>query len=117
MTAILQTVMLLVVVMVVIAVLAQRLKLAPSILLVIAGIHFGYTGTVEQDHLKQALAVQLDQSPYLNLLPESKVQEALTKASFESGAGEGVKEFAQALQQDIQRWGEVVRQSGFTPED
>jgi serine/threonine protein kinase len=27
--------------------------------------------------LKQALAVQLDQSPYLNLLPESKVQEAL----------------------------------------
>ena len=45
------------------------------------------------------------------------MQEALTKASFESGAGEGVKEFAQALQQDIQRWGEVVRQSGFTPED
>jgi len=38
MTAILQTVMLLVVVMIVIAVLAQRLKLAPSILLVIAGI-------------------------------------------------------------------------------
>jgi eukaryotic-like serine/threonine-protein kinase len=27
--------------------------------------------------LKQALAVQLEQSPYLNLLPESKVQEAL----------------------------------------
>ncbi len=27
--------------------------------------------------LKQALAVQLDQSPYLNLLPESKAQEAL----------------------------------------
>jgi tetratricopeptide (TPR) repeat protein len=27
--------------------------------------------------LKQALAVQLDQSPYLNLLPDSKVQEAL----------------------------------------
>lgn len=27
--------------------------------------------------LKQALAVQLDQSPYLNLLPESKIQEAL----------------------------------------
>ena len=45
------------------------------------------------------------------------LQEALTKASFESGTGEGVKEFAQVLQQDIQRWGEVVRQSGFTPED
>jgi len=27
--------------------------------------------------LKQALAVQLEQSPYLNLLPESKIQEAL----------------------------------------
>lgn len=45
------------------------------------------------------------------------MQEALAKASFESGAGESVKEFAQALQQDIQRWGDVVRQSGFTPED
>jgi tripartite-type tricarboxylate transporter receptor subunit TctC len=45
------------------------------------------------------------------------MQEALAKASFESGAGEGVKEFAQALQQDVQRWGDVVRQSGFTPED
>lgn len=44
-------------------------------------------------------------------------QEALTKASFENGAGEGVKEFAQALQLDLQRWGDVVRQSGFTPED
>jgi CPA1 family monovalent cation:H+ antiporter len=38
MTAILQAVMLLVVVMIVVAVLAQRLKLAPSILLVVAGI-------------------------------------------------------------------------------
>lgn len=45
------------------------------------------------------------------------MQEALAKASFESGAGESVKEFAQALQQDLQRWAEVVRQSGFTPED
>ena len=42
MTAILQTVMLLVVVMIVIAVLAQRLKLAPSILLVIAGIGLAF---------------------------------------------------------------------------
>ena len=33
--------------------------------------------TVFDGTLKQALAVQLDQSPYLNLLPESKVQEAL----------------------------------------
>ena len=35
------------------------IKLVPTltILLVIAGIHFGYTGAVEQDHLKQALAV------------------------------------------------------------
>lgn len=45
------------------------------------------------------------------------MQEALAKASFESGPGEGVKEFSQALQRDIQRWGDVVRQSGFTPED
>jgi len=45
------------------------------------------------------------------------MQEALAKASFESVTGEGVKEFAQTLQQDLQRWGEVVRQSGFTPED
>ena len=44
-------------------------------------------------------------------------QEALAKASFENGAGEGVKEFGQALQLDLQRWGDVVRQSGFTPED
>jgi serine/threonine protein kinase/Flp pilus assembly protein TadD len=33
--------------------------------------------TVFDDTLKQALAVQLEQSPYLNLLPESKVQDAL----------------------------------------
>jgi hypothetical protein len=35
------------------------MKLAPTlaILLVIAGVHFGYQGAVEQDHLKQALAV------------------------------------------------------------
>ena len=45
------------------------------------------------------------------------MQEVLAKAAFESGAGEGAKEFALALQQDLQRWGEVVRQSGFTPED
>jgi hypothetical protein len=35
------------------------MKLVPTltILFVIAGIHFGYAGTMEQDHLKQALAV------------------------------------------------------------
>ena len=35
------------------------IKLVPTltILAVITGLHFGYTGTVEQDHLKQALAV------------------------------------------------------------
>lgn len=42
MTAVLQTIMLLVAVMVVIAMLAQRLKLAPSILLVVAGIGLAF---------------------------------------------------------------------------
>lgn len=45
------------------------------------------------------------------------MQEALAKAQFESGAGETPKDFALALQQDLQRWADVVRQSGFTPED
>lgn len=45
------------------------------------------------------------------------MQDTLGKASFESASGEGWKEFAQTLQQDTQRWADVVRQSGFTPED
>ena len=50
-------------------------------------------------------------------LKSSAMQEALAKASFEPVVGESSKEFAQTLQQDLQRWGEVVRLSGFTPED
>src|SRR5207244_12444516 len=48
--------------------------------------------------LKQALAVQLEQSPYLNLLPESKVQEALGfmgRHSNERITGDVAKEICQ----------------------
>ena len=48
--------------------------------------------------LKQALSVQLEQSPYLNLLPESKVQEALTfmgRHSDERITGDIAKEICQ----------------------
>ena len=55
--------------------------------------------------------------PVQEALRAPSMQEVLAKASFESGAGESSKEFAQAVQHDMQRWGEVVRQSGFTPED
>lgn len=52
-----------------------------------------------------------------DVLRTSGMQEALAKASFEPAVDEGAKEFTQALQQDLQRWADVVRQSGFTPED
>src|SRR5437879_10176310 len=48
--------------------------------------------------LKQALAVQLEQSPYLNLLPESKIQEALGfmgRRSDERITGDVAKEICQ----------------------
>lgn len=50
-------------------------------------------------------------------LKAKALQEALTKASFEVGAGESVKEFNLQLQTDLKRWGDVVKASGFTPED
>lgn len=50
-------------------------------------------------------------------LQAKALQEALTKASFEVGAGESVKEFSLQLQTDLKRWGDVVKMSGFTPED
>ncbi len=45
------------------------------------------------------------------------LQEALTKASFEVGAGESAREFTRQLHSDWSRWAEVVKASGFTPED
>ena len=50
-------------------------------------------------------------------LKAKALQEALTKASFEVGAGESAKEFSLQLQTDLKRWGDVVNVSGFTPED
>jgi tripartite-type tricarboxylate transporter receptor subunit TctC len=45
------------------------------------------------------------------------LQDALAKASFDVAAGESVKEFTQQCHTDLNRWGEVVKVSGFTPED
>ena len=53
----------------------------------------------------------------LDALKSRALQEVLGKASFEAGSGESMKEFAQLLQTDHARWGELVRMSGFTPED
>jgi tripartite-type tricarboxylate transporter receptor subunit TctC len=50
-------------------------------------------------------------------LKAKPLQEALAKASFEVGSGESVKEFGQQFHTDLNRWGEVVKVSGFTPED
>jgi tripartite-type tricarboxylate transporter receptor subunit TctC len=48
----------------------------------------------------------------------SKVfQEALTKGAFEPVPTETPAAFGAAVQQDIARWGPVVKASGFTPED
>ena len=45
------------------------------------------------------------------------LQDALAKASFEIAASESAKEFTQQFQADLNRWGEMVKLSGFTPED
>lgn len=45
------------------------------------------------------------------------LQDALAKASFDVATGESVKEFTQQFHTDLNRWGEVVKVSGFTPED
>jgi tripartite-type tricarboxylate transporter receptor subunit TctC len=50
-------------------------------------------------------------------LKSRALQEVLGKASFDAGSGENAKDFAQLLQTDHARWGELVRASGFTPED
>ena len=53
----------------------------------------------------------------LEALRTRGLSDVLAKASFELAGSETVKEFSQQLQQDLQRWGDVVRVSGFTPED
>ena len=50
-------------------------------------------------------------------LKAKPLQDALTKASFDVASGESVKEFTQQFHTDLNRWGEVVKVSGFTPED
>lgn len=45
------------------------------------------------------------------------LQDALRKASFEVAQAESVKEFSMQLQADLGLWGELVKVSGFTPED
>lgn len=44
-------------------------------------------------------------------------QEAMSKSGFERVPAETPTEFAKAMQADIDRWGPVVKASGFTPED
>ncbi|WP_066261733.1 Bug family tripartite tricarboxylate transporter substrate binding protein [Hydrogenophaga flava] len=44
-------------------------------------------------------------------------QEALAKGAFEAVPAEAPAAFAAAVQADINRWGPVVKASGFTPED
>jgi tripartite-type tricarboxylate transporter receptor subunit TctC len=50
-------------------------------------------------------------------LKAKALQEVLSKASFEVAAGDSPKEFGEQFQADLKRWGEVVKVSGFTPED
>lgn len=50
-------------------------------------------------------------------LKAKPLQEVLVKASFDIAGGESVKDFTQQLNADLNRWGEVVKVSGFTPED
>ena len=44
-------------------------------------------------------------------------QDALAKGAFEAMATEAPAAFGAAVQADINRWGPVVKASGFTPED
>jgi tripartite-type tricarboxylate transporter receptor subunit TctC len=50
-------------------------------------------------------------------LQSPALREVLAKAAFEPGGQESSSEFAQLLRADHERWGAVVRASGFTPED
>jgi len=50
-------------------------------------------------------------------LQAKALQEVLAKAAFEPGGQESPTEFTQLLRTDHERWGAVVRASGFTPED
>ena len=45
------------------------------------------------------------------------LQDVLAKASFDVAGSESVKDFTQQFHADLNRWGEVVKVSGFTPED
>jgi tripartite-type tricarboxylate transporter receptor subunit TctC len=45
------------------------------------------------------------------------VQEVLAKASFEAAAPASPAEFARLLKSETERWGTLVKASGFTPED
>lgn len=57
-------------------------------------------------------------SQALNAAERSKpFQDALAKGGFESVGVDTPVNFANVLKADIQRWGQIVRISGFTPED
>ena len=54
----------------------------------------------------------------LNTAERSKAfQEALTKGSFEAHGADTPASFANALKSDLSRWSQIVKASGFTPED
>lgn len=57
-------------------------------------------------------------SQALNAAERSKpFQDALTKAAFDSFGSDTPTSFASALKSDLNRWGQIVKASGFTPED
>ena len=43
--------------------------------------------------------------------------DVLAKASFEAAAPNSPAEFGKALKAEIDRWGGIIKASGFTPED
>lgn len=53
----------------------------------------------------------------LDAVKAKGVQEVLAKAAFEAAAPLSAPEFAQMARADMARWGQVVKASGFTPED
>jgi tripartite-type tricarboxylate transporter receptor subunit TctC len=57
-------------------------------------------------------------SQAINAAERSKAfQDALTKGGFDAVETDTPATFANVLKADIQRWGQIVKASGFTPED
>lgn len=66
------------------------------------------TPTEVVNRLNQAINVAVRSKPF---------QEALTKGAFDSYSSDSPSTFASSLKSDIDRWGQIVKASGFTPED